>query len=166
MILPAQFECVVTPQQDVVEFVVMCLLHLSWHPVCASCQNINTDKCHWLGIAFRNTSTTSRWLLRAAKWRAVNPSSLGSLMDSPRGRLGSNIFVALYHYIMHYISYGYLTLPWRAAWWSTLNPLSLVIDMSTCELSSNCTRFLEIASWRDVSPSEYYTTQQHPNVSH
>jgi len=50
--------------------------------------------------AFSNTSTTSRWLLRAARWRAVNPSSFGSLIDNPGGRLGIIIFVALHNYII------------------------------------------------------------------
>jgi len=46
---------------------------------------------------FSKTST-SRWLLRAARWRAVNPSSFRSLIDSPGGRFGMIILVALCDY--------------------------------------------------------------------
>lgn len=52
---------------------------------------------------------------------------------------------------------SYLRLPRRAAWCKVLKPLLFVMDMSTCASSNNWTmssRFLEIASWRGVSPSE------------
>ena len=91
----------------------------------------------------RSVCATSRWLLREARWSAVKPSSLGSLTEQEGGRWVRMSLMAP-------------MLPRRAAWCRQLKPLLLVAEMSACASTSSCTmssRFLEMASWRGVSPS-------------
>ena len=88
-------------------------------------------------------------------WLELRGSQEGKI--SNREEVRGNIIISR-KIISHYLG-----LPRNAAWWIALKPLLLVIIISAWWSSSResiSSRFLEMASWSGVSPSESYNSNE------
>ena len=85
------------------------------------------------------------------------------LRGSQEGKISNREEVRGSSIISRKIISHYLGLPRNAAWWIALKPLLLVIIISAWWSSSResiSSRFLEMASWSGVSPSESYNSNE------